>query len=122
MSRWSSLLRLAGAACALTLAVSLFQSPLLRRLPPEWAEEVAATLPGFGPSRGFVTQVLSMPAGAEVWIDGQRRGTTPFFGNVTCREGAEVTIDVVAPERRPWRRAVPCRQGQTLKVTARLDP
>ena len=119
MIRFAPLFRLAGAACALVLALALFQAPL-RQISPA-VEDVMTTLPGMGASRGFVMQVLSTPSGAEIRIDSQPRGTTPFFGNVTCRDGQEVAIEVIGEGRPPWRRVVPCREGGTLRVTARLD-
>ena len=120
--------RLVRAACVLVLAVALFERPLaitwgggepggtgtLARI----AERV-----GFGgATRGFHVQVLSSPVGGRVAIAGRYRGEAPFFGNVPCRDGDEITLEVTAKDFRPWVRKVHCREGGTLEVKARLEP
>ncbi|MEO1369490.1 MAG: PEGA domain-containing protein [Acidobacteriota bacterium] len=112
--------RAGAAACALALSIFVFSDPLLTVLPPTVATTLDA-VPGLGSSRGFVAQILSEPTGASVRIDGVERGTTPFFGNVQCRAGSDVEIEVAADGYATWRRELPCREGDTLKATARLE-
>jgi len=38
------------------------------------------------------------PARSEVYVDGRRVGQTPFLGQVKCRPGREISVQVI-PER-----------------------
>ncbi|MCG8454771.1 MAG: PEGA domain-containing protein [Holophagales bacterium] len=107
----------------LTLALTLFHHPILESLVPRLGEGLARIgLQSSNPAPGFMAEVLSTPSGAEVRIDGAHRGTTPFFGNVRCKEGETVTLEVHRAGFETWSRSVPCRQRRTLRAHARLEP
>jgi hypothetical protein len=123
--RLAAACRLASSAAFLVLALAFFREPLLRVLGPSLAPAARSVglggLLGTAPAPGFLVQVTSHPAGAEVLVDGTVRGTTPAFLNVRCREGEEVALAVRRPGYREYRRVVRCREGQTLRARIRLE-
>src|SRR5690606_37722652 len=58
------------------------------------------------------------PSRSEVFINGRNLGRTPFVGQVVCRTGEEIRIDVVPPEGLPQRRVGIC-QGTSLRASDR---
>ncbi|HUJ28304.1 MAG TPA: PEGA domain-containing protein, partial [Myxococcales bacterium] len=71
------------------------------------------------PSLGDIA-VLSSPAGAQVYVDGVRRGTTPaWVPNVDSRADHAVTVEKKC--YRTWQVALPARTGRR-QVAATLQP
>ncbi|MEM6796877.1 MAG: hypothetical protein AAF725_23085, partial [Acidobacteriota bacterium] len=95
MKALAALLRLAAGCCLLYLSGIVFYQPLADAMPGELSRSLER-IPGVGASGGFMAQILSEPPGAAVAIDGKPRGTAPFFGNVACREGEKVRLEVRA--------------------------
>jgi len=114
--------RLLAALCGVVFVSGIFWGSIQEAVAPSGVVSVRDLLSGVsGPSRGFHARILSAPAGADVAIQGKPRGQTPFFGNVSCREGEEVVIEVSAKGFRLWTRNPLCREGGTLEITARLE-
>lgn len=115
--------RALGAACALVASVGLWAEPMValvdrvsgvRPVLSSWA-------PGsFGVEPGFNARIETVPAGAEVRVDGEVRGETPFLGNIACRAGEPVEIKLSKKGFRPWIRNPICRDTGTLEVSAKL--
>ncbi len=121
--RLASLLRLLSALCLLLLVTTVFWQPLQRFVRPRVAPALQhIPLPEIlrRSSRGFMVRVVSEPFGATVSIDGARRGSTPLFANVSCKQDQEVKITVEKPGFPAWRRTVSCRVGDELTVRANL--
>lgn len=119
--RSSDLWRALAAACALVASVGLWSDPVAALVDKLSAGRVSWSLPGAGAAPGFNARIETVPSGAEVRVDGQDRGTTPFLGNIVCREGEPVSIEVSKKGFRPWVRNPLCRHGGTLEVTATLE-
>ncbi len=51
----------------------------------------------------------------------QKRGTTPFLGNVACSQGEKVKIEIELAGFAPWRRELECRENGQLTVDAKLS-
>lgn len=48
---------------------------------------------------------------AQVFVDGVPVGDTPFVGDVSCRAGKPVKVDIMPPKRVPVTREFECRRG-----------
>jgi hypothetical protein len=68
-----------------------------------------------GLSRSTRLSVLVAPDRAKVRVDGAERGSTPFFGDVTCLTGATVVIEVEAPGGKTQRFERTC-SAEPMKV------
>ncbi|MEM8930870.1 MAG: hypothetical protein AAGE94_06835 [Acidobacteriota bacterium] len=113
------LLRLWIACCGLALVTLVFRLPLSQEIWPR-AFTLAEMSSGQA-APGFVVNVTAEPTMGAVWIDGVERGPIPFFGNVRCRDGDAVTIEVRTAGHRAWSRTIACREGGSLDVRARLQ-
>lgn len=101
-----------GTLAATVAIVTLFWGPLVaivENRPP--AEQRA---------RGFHAGIYSEPGGARVIIQGRLRGTTPWIGNVSCRNEESISIQVQLQGFETWARTLPCREGKSLEINARF--
>lgn len=73
-----------------------------------------------GPASGFQVRARSEPQGGELWVDGSYVSTLPVLGNVVCRNGEAVELEVRLEGFQTWRRAIECRENGQLEITARL--
>lgn len=122
----SRALRLVSALALLVAVLGFFRQPLAHSVFPgvfpgleRWAAE--AGIGALGPAPGFLLRADSVPPGGTLFVDGEPRGTLPFFGNVICRAGDEVRLEVRLDGYQPWVRTVDCREGGRLQLTARLE-
>ncbi len=60
------------------------------------------------------------PSRSEVYLDGRRVGKTPFVGQITCRDGDQIRIEVVPPQGMPIRRTGTCR-GRSLRARGTIE-
>lgn len=126
MKRTIELLRLLSAVSLLLLVILLLRQPLTWLL----GDRVTGAATSLSPSallpppkaKGFHLEASSEPSGAILRINGKEHGTTPFIGNVICRADDPVLLEVEAAGMKAWQRTVPCRQGEVLRINARLDP
>lgn len=88
---------------------------------PVRSEPAPAPVAGGGGAslaRGEPTRTtLSISAGAprsEVWVNGSKRGNTPFLGEVSCKVGASLRIEVVPPRGAPLVYERECRPGNVV--------
>jgi len=65
-------------------------------------------------------RLTSTPSGAEVYIDGERKGTTPLTINALC--GGERDLLVSRPEAGSWSERVRLTTGQVNVLDVRLRP
>ncbi len=65
-----------------------------------------------------VLRVDSVPPGAEVWVGGQRIGTTPFVGTV---DAGRTTVEVRRDGYRTTRRTVDLADGDEAHLAMRLE-
>lgn len=114
-------LRLLSAVAVLVAVLGFFRQPLAHTVFPDlerWAAETG--IHALGPAPGFLLQAASVPPGGTLLVDGEPRGALPFFGNVICRAGDEVRLEVRLEGYEPWVRTVECNEGGRLELTARL--
>lgn len=76
-------------------------------------------LPAFAEEPSGLLNVTATVAGAEVWIDGEMVGATPFTGYVAV---GRRQVRVVADDHDPFVRKVDVEERITTKVDARLVP
>jgi hypothetical protein len=69
---------------------------------------------------GMLT-VESGPRGAEVKIDGERRGTLPLQRPLCLLPGT-ARVEITAPGRRPWRTEAPIQPGETTGLAPIFEP
>lgn len=83
----------------------------------------AASEPSFqlGPAPGFQLRATSVPRGADLWVNGRLKSSLPVLGNVECRSGERVELEVRKEGYLTWRRVVGCREHGQLEITARLE-
>ncbi len=110
-------LRLVAALAWLAFTALVFEVPIQEHLAPP--EEVAEELPPVS-EPGFMVEILSLPSGGRLMIDGVDRGVVPIWTNVACREGQEVTFEVRKEGYSTWQRVLTCREGESRKLTAQL--
>lgn len=116
-------LRWVAAVALLVAVVSLLREPLGHVLPGfDGTLNTSGLGAALGPAPGFLIRADSVPKGASLWIDGEAHGTLPLLGNVVCRDGDEVKLEIRLDGYATWRRTVQCREGGELEVTARLQP
>ena len=118
--RPAEICRLLAAFALLAAVLLLFELPLRAGL----AQVLRSSNPLaglFGPARGFFARIDSQPSGAKIRIDGKNRGETPFLGNVDCRQGDKVEIEIEAKPYQPWRRELECRENGQLEIDAKLS-
>jgi hypothetical protein len=72
--------------------------------------------PGPGRLVSMMLVVSAGPARSEVYVRGRRVGSTPYLGDVTCPEGAELVIEVVPHRGMPLRFTRRCQAGATLRI------
>ncbi|MEL7061221.1 MAG: PEGA domain-containing protein [Acidobacteriota bacterium] len=118
----AAVLRLAASACVLGAVVVAFWLPMDGSPTRSVLDRALDAVSPRGAAPGFMLRMTSTPSGAVVGVDGQRVGTTPYLGNVVCRQGERVTIEASAPEHRTWRREIECREGASLDAAPRLEP
>ncbi len=122
--RLALVLRVVSGLSLVVLALAVFWRPLNLVLGPKMPTSIQQIgLPRMlqpKAATGFMVRVVSEPSGGRVSINGAERGSAPFFGNVACQDGQEVTLVVEKQGYSPWRREVPCRVGGELTVRARL--
>lgn len=107
------------AALSLLLAVLIFfELPLRALLAQAGTGNPLSGL--FGPAKGFLARIDSVPSGAHIRIEGKDRGETPFLGNVSCRKGDKIHVEVSAPGYQLWQRELVCREDAQLELMARL--
>jgi hypothetical protein len=58
------------------------------------------------------------PSRSEVYVNGTRRGHTPFIGEVSCVPGSPVRVEIVPPSGLPKKGSLECQPG-TLRFEAR---
>ena len=58
------------------------------------------------------------PSRSEVYVNGTRRGHTPFIGEVSCVPGSAVRVEVVPPAGLPKKGSLECQPG-ILRFEAR---
>lgn len=91
----------------------------------DWSEEVEAIggvtheLEAQLELRPGTLDVRSEPGGAEVWIDGERRGETPWSGELS---GGGHLIELRSEGFRRVQRQIALRPGQSSTVTLELAP
>lgn len=116
-------LRWVAAVALLVAMVSLLREPLAHVLPGfDGTLNTSGIDSVFGPAPGFLVRASSKPAGGTLWIDGELQGSLPLIGNVVCRDGDEVQLEIRLDGHSTWRRTVQCREGGELEVSARLQP
>lgn len=117
-------LRWISALATLAAVFLLLRAPLARVL-PGLDRGLAATgidsVFQLGPAPGFNLRAGSVPAGGELWVDGELMGPLPILGNVICRSGKTVELEVRLDGYLPWHRELECREGGQLEVTAQLE-
>ena len=119
----ASSLRLVSAVCWLGLALAVFWQPIRHVIAPQVTPRLQhLPVPEIlrPTSKGFMVRVVSKPSAATISIDGDHRGTTPLFANVTCKQDQEVTLTVAKSGYPEWRRTVRCQVGGELTVQADL--
>lgn len=82
---------------------------------PSVAQEGVTVRPG----PGRLLSVDSTPDGAEVLLDGTRRGQTPFSADFGCAEGRATVLELTRPGYRRARFELDCVGGST-RVAATL--
>jgi hypothetical protein len=65
--------------------------------------------------------VSAGPARSLVVVNGQRVGKSPFLGDLSCKRGHDVRIDIV-PDSEPAMRFLRRCKGGTIEITKRDDP
>ena len=122
--RLARVLRVLSGLSLVVLALAIFWRPLNLVIGPKLPNSIQEIgLPRLlqpKAAKGFLVRVVSEPRGGRVSINGAERGSAPFFGNVVCGDGQEVTLVVEKQGFPPWRRKVPCRVGGELTIRARL--
>lgn len=81
--------------------------------PPKPSSDAPAAVMG-EPIRPTLS-IAAGPPRSEVFVNGVRRGNTPFLGEVSCKAGATVRIQIVPPKGAPLEVERPCKPG-TLRV------
>ena len=119
----AKLLRLLAALCFLVAVFGAFRVSLGLAVPADWL----ARLPTIGQpfdraAPGFMLRMTSTPTGVGVRIDGVVRGTTPWLGNVVCRQDDPIVLEMYRAGYHPWTQTVLCREGSSLDVPIPLDP
>ncbi|MEE8523179.1 MAG: PEGA domain-containing protein [Thermoanaerobaculia bacterium] len=117
--RLAAFLRLIASAALLVTVVTFFYRPLAVVLGPALYRSGLTSAFQGSSAPGFVLQVVSIPPGAVVRIDGVARGTTPAMLNVACRNGDDVALTVSKAGYPEFRQSIPCRQG--VPARARID-
>jgi hypothetical protein len=117
-------LRWLSALATLAAVFLLLRAPLARVLPGLDRGLAATGIDAafqLGPAPGFNLRANSVPPGAELWVDGKLKGPLPMLGNVICRSGRKVELEVRLDGYVPWHRELECREGGQLEVTAKLE-
>jgi hypothetical protein len=65
--------------------------------------------------------VSAGPARSLVLVNGQRMGKSPFLGDLSCKRGHDVRIEIV-PESEPAMRFIRRCKGGTIEISRREDP
>ena len=90
------------------------------RTPPAAPRAAARTAPAAAATQRAALEIVSRPAGAEVFIDGTRVGRTPM-SLADVRPGAH-TVRLALPEHRLWVTSVELAPGERRRVAASLEP
>jgi hypothetical protein len=94
------------------LAEELTPPPSAPPPPPPRSRSVEAPS---GPSMRLMLSVLVGPERSEVYVNGRRVGLSPYLGDLTCKQGEDLKIEVV-PVRQPLiTRQAKC-VGRTLLI------
>lgn len=81
---------------------------------PGASAEPAATNAG-APLR-VTLAVTSGPPRSEVYVNGRRVGHSPFLGDVSCKQGQPLRVEIV-PEKGPLQRHVRVCTGTTIRIS-----
>ncbi len=67
-----------------------------------------------GQSARTTLSISAGPPRSEVWVNGSKRGNTPFLGEVSCKVGAPIRIEVVPPRGAPLVYERECKPGNVV--------
>lgn len=90
--------------------------PVISR-PVQSARPVVAKPPvKAGTSLRLPLMVMAGPDRSEVLVDGVNVGNSPFVGEVTCKAGERIQIEMVPPKGLPRKFERMCTPGATLRI------
>jgi hypothetical protein len=69
-----------------------------------------------GTSLRLPLMVMAEPDRSEVLVDGVNVGNSPFVGEVTCKAGEKIQIEMVPPKGLPRKFERMCVPGATLRI------
>ena len=96
---------------------SSVERPIVSAAPPSSSsplEPGGAPAPDGAPVR-VTLAVTEAPARSEVYVNGRLVGHSPFLGDVSCKRGSEVRVEVVPAKRAPLVATRPCN-GDTIRI------
>ncbi|MEY4546367.1 MAG: hypothetical protein RL685_2562 [Pseudomonadota bacterium] len=73
-----------------------------------------SSAPG-GPSMRLMLSVNAGPERSEVYVNGSRLGFSPYVGDLTCKQGEQLRVEVVPPKGALVTRSAIC-EGRTLLI------
>jgi hypothetical protein len=68
-----------------------------------------------GDSLRLMLSVLAGPERSEVYLNGSRLGLTPYLGDLTCKQGEQLRIEIVPTREALISRSATC-EGRTLWI------
>lgn len=68
-----------------------------------------------GPSLRLMLSVNAGPERSEVYVNGSLLGLSPYVGDLTCKEGEQLRVEVVPPKGALVTRSATC-EGRTLLI------
>jgi hypothetical protein len=108
--------RSAGPAPASASAKPNLPPPVVSR-PMQSAKPVATKPPiKAGTSLRLSLMVRAEPDRSEVLVDGVNLGKSPYVGEVTCKAGEKIEIQMIPPKGLPRRFERMCEPGATLRI------
>jgi hypothetical protein len=108
--------RSTGPAAASASAKPNLPPPAVSR-PVQSAKPVATKPPvKAGTSLRLPMMVMAEPDRSEVLVDGVNVGNSPFVGEVTCKAGEKIQIEMVPPKGLPRKFERMCTPGATLRI------
>jgi hypothetical protein len=69
-----------------------------------------------GSSLRIPLMVTADPDRSDVLVDGVNVGNSPFIGEITCKAGERIQIQVVPPKGLPRKYERVCTPGATLRI------
>jgi hypothetical protein len=84
-------------------------TPPSRPLPPAPSSSVGLVRPG--PPRSIQLGISAGPERSEIYVNGRLLGHTPFVGDISCKTGMPLRIELVPPAGPPIVYQRECRGG-----------